>query len=182
LNGTPTDDELLELFQNDPEQAIDLLFRKHYSDLCRRVLRLVKVPEVSEDIAQEVFLDLWRKRERLQVRVSLGAYLVQAARNKALNHLRDHRMDRQSEEITDRQWLVEARALSQLQANDLQERIDALLDRLPERCRLVFVLSRFEELTNKEIAREMGITEKTVENQMNKALRLLRKGLAAYFG
>lgn len=157
-----------------------LMFRTYYTDLCRRVVRILNDPDLAEDIAQDVFLTLWKKRDRLRIDSSLSAYLGRAARNRALNHLRDNPMDQKREELTDEQWLVEATAIQQLHADDLQARVDVLLDSLPERCRLVFVLSRFEELSNKEIARTMEISEKTVENQMNKALRLLRKGLEPF--
>ncbi len=177
----PTDDELLALLQRAPEQGIDLLFRKHYAWLCQRIIRLVKEPALAEDLAQDVFLELWKKREQLRIQASIPAYLARAGRNKALNYLRDHRMDQQREELTDERWLVEAQAVAQLQARDLQDRVDALLDSLPDRCRLVFVLSRFEDLSNREIAQQLGIAEKTVENQMNKALRLMRAGLDSYF-
>ena len=170
----------MQLLKQDSERAIELLFEEYYGDLCRSAYRILPDQHLVEDLVQEVFYELWRRRRRLRIKSSLKAYLRRATRNKTLNYLRDHR--RVYFEPADAQPLPGnlSGALRQLEAAELQELIDQAIDRLPERCRLVFVLSRFEDMTYHEIAEQLEISVKTVENQVSKALRLLRQALAPY--
>ena len=87
-----TNDELVALFQKDKAHAIEVLFRNYYKYVCGVLYPVLKEKEVIEDIAQDVFYDLWRKRDRLDITTSLSAYLKRAAINKALNHIRDQKM------------------------------------------------------------------------------------------
>lgn len=178
---TPYNESTLqELFRNDPEQALEILFREHYADICRAVIRIIPKPEIAEDIAQEVFFELWRKRDSLQVTTSFSAYLRRAARNKSLNYLRDHKVDPEGEDFLPELRERQSDAEKELELQDLQACIDRAIDQLPERCRLVFNLSRFEDMSYQEIADQLGISIKTVENQISKALRLLRESLGPY--
>lgn len=173
-----TDQELLALLSTDGESAIDLIFRKYYSFLCKSVYRIIPDTQITEDLAQEVFYGLWKKREQLKINTSLKAYLKRAALNKALNYIRDQKIDFRNapakEELVSKQDSV----VQELAADNLQQEIDAAIDNLPERCRLVFVLSRFEELSYRQISEQLGISMKTVENQISKALKSLRIALA----
>lgn len=173
-----TDQQLVQLLNENSEQAVELLFRKYYSFLCRSAFRILPDESIVEDLVQEVFYELWRRRGQLQINVSLKAYLRRSIMNRALNYLRDNRKVFSEEE-------EKAASLpdnlpepgQQLEAAQLQELIDRVIDGLPERCRIVFVLSRFEEMSYQEIAEELGISAKTVEHQISKALRLLRDAL-----
>lgn len=100
--------------------------------------------------------------------------------NRALNHLRDQKIRFAEEDAAPVQESYLAGAQQLIEAEQLQSRIDQAIDGLPARCRVIFVLSRFEELSYKEIAEHLDISPKTVENQIAKALRLLREALAAY--
>lgn len=133
-----------------------------------------------EDIAQDVFYELWKKRARLTIKTSLKAYLRRAAMNKALNFIRDQKIKFDDEE---KQAPLESKIPSinqKLEAAELQQLIDQVIDDLPERCRVVFVLSRFEEMSYNEIAKQLDISSKTVENQISKALKILRVRLGDY--
>ncbi|MFK7981422.1 MAG: RNA polymerase sigma-70 factor [Saprospiraceae bacterium] len=175
-----TDEELLALLHTDGESAIDLIFRKYYSFLCKSVYRIIPDTQITEDLAQEVFYEVWRKREQLKINTSLKAYLKRAALNKALNYIRDQKIDFRNapakEELISKQDSI----VQELAANNLQQEIDAAIDNLPERCRLVFVLSRFEEMSYRQIAEQLNISMKTVENQISKALKSLRIALAEH--
>jgi len=172
-----TDQELINSLQKGNEQAMDVLFRRHYSFICRTVYRILKDNNLAEDIAQEVFFGIWKKREQLNISTSVQAYLKRAAINKSLNFIRDQKVKFDDEEkmpvLTSRQSSTQ----QQLEADDLQKMIDQAIDALPEKCRLVFTLSRFEEMTYQEIATELNISIKTVENQISKALKYLRVAL-----
>lgn len=175
-----TDDELLALLLTDGELAIDLIFRKHYSFLCKSVYRIIPDSQITEDLAQEVFYEVWRKRAQLKITTSLRAYLKRAALNKALNYIRDQKIDfrnapAKEELVSKTDSIIEA-----LAADNLQQEINAAIDSLPERCRLVFVLSRFEEMSYRQIAAQLDISMKTVENQISKALKSLRIALAEH--
>ncbi len=177
-----TDQELQELLTKDSEQAIVLIFQRYYSFLCQAVYKIIPDGNLVEDLAQEVFLELWRKREKLQVSTSLRAYLRRAAVNRALNYIRDQKI-RFDEEDRDAPLASSSpSAGQQMEAQELQAAIDLAIDNLPERCRVVFVLSRFEDMSYSEIAGQLGISVKTVENQISKALKLLREALAERLG
>ena len=173
-----SDQELLTLLENDRERGVEALFRHYYELVNRSVYRIIPNRTTAEDVAQEVFLDLWRKRERLNITSSLPAYLRRAARNRALNHIRDQKLKFDDSDEGHLELPSGNISVTQkLAAEDLQRQINAAIDALPERCRIIFALSRFEEMTYKEIAEELSISVKTVENQISKALRLLREAL-----
>lgn len=172
-----TDQQLITSLQNGNDQAMDVLFQRHYSYICRAVYRVLKDYNLAEDIAQEVFLGLWKKRENLNITTSVQAYLKRAAINKSLNFIRDQKVKFDDEEKLPVLTTNQSTTQQQLEADDLQKLIDESIDQLPERCRLVFTLSRFEEMSYQEIATELDISIKTVENQISKALKFLRVAL-----
>ena len=174
------DQAILEQLRKGEEAAIDVLFRKYYTFLCRVVVRVVKDENVAEDLAQEVFFDLWRKRDTLHINTSLKAYIRRAGVNRSLNYIRDQRLPLEDEEKMPDVSARQPNAIDQLETSELKALIDQAIDRLPERCRIVFTLSRFEQLSYKEISDKLGISVKTVENQISKALKLLRANLAPY--
>ena len=174
-----TDKELLELLEKDDELAISLIFRAYYSYLCKVAYKIIPDNNLVEDLSQEVFFELWRKKGSLQVNISLKAYLRRAAVNRALNYIRDQKIKFSDEKPYPLQS-GDAHAGLQMEADELQLRIDESIDSLPERCRIVFVLSRFEDMSYQQIADALDISVKTVENQISKALRLLREALGPF--
>ena len=175
-----TDAELLDLFKADPEKGMEAIFREYYAYVSTIVFRILNDSGAAEDIAQEVFLTIWKKRASFKITSSLKAYLSRAARNKSLNYIRDNRVKTDGSAEMPQLPDYSSRPQKDMEGEDLRKRVTQLIDMLPERCRYVFVLSRFENLTYKEIAGQMGIAEKTVENQISKALKFLKEGLADY--
>lgn len=174
------DSEILERFQARDEGAFDSVFRAYYAQLVGVGLGLLGERATAEDVAQEVLLELWRRRENIVLETSLRAYLVRATRNRALNHLRHERVAREAD--------PEAVGRAQAPAADqdlIEQEMDAAVGQavraLPARCREVFELSRVHGLTYAEIAHALGISIKTVEAQMGKALRAMRERLASWF-
>lgn len=143
-------------------------------------MRIIPDPGIAEDIAQDVFYELWRKRDVLNVNSSFGAYLRRAARNKSLNYIRDRKIKPESEDKIPHRSEGQTDANRKLEVQDLQNSIDRAVGDLPDRCREVFSLSRFEDMSYQEIADKLGISIKTVENQISKALRLLREALGPH--
>ncbi|KAA3638420.1 MAG: RNA polymerase sigma-70 factor [Bacteroidetes bacterium] len=172
-----TDAELIALLRTDDERAVEFLFREHYDYLCGAVYRVLPRAEAVEDLVQEVFFELWRKRHKLQINTSFRAYLRKAAVNKTLNYIRDQRIKTIDVEKAPEPSSRHTEVTEALEGKELQQKIDDAIDELPERCRMVFVLSRFEEKSYKEIAEELDISVKTVENQISKALKHLRQAL-----
>lgn len=127
-----------------------------------------------------MMLELWRRRESLARDTSPQAYLFQSTRNRALNHVRHERVERRGEPILTETADVEASAPAELVEEEIEVALRAAVSELPERCREVFELSRTRGLKYSEIATVLGISVKTVEAQMGKALRSLRVKLAQW--
>lgn len=165
-------------FPQGGERALQVLFDHFYGMVYRRLYVLTGNKETSEELAADVFLDLWRRRENLSPPRSWGAYLTQAATYKAIDHLRKKEPLRVEADPALISLRSEA-ADSELIAAELENRLLSALEALPPQCRHVFALSRFELLSYGEIANTLGISQKTVENQIGKALTRLRKLLLA---
>lgn len=134
-----------------------------------------------EDLAQDVFLKLWEKRETILITTSFQAYLHRMAANEAISHLRRSKKWNEQLEIDELPPLSAAeRSDSPSIEHELRAHIRQAIDRLPERCRAVFLLSRYEELSYREIAEKLDISIKTVENQMGKALKIMREQLKEF--
>ena len=181
MASTTDDQQLLNDLKNGKESALDKLFRSYYAYLCRAVYKVLPDKHIAEDIVQEVFYELWRKRDRLHIKQSISAYLRRAAINKTLNHIRAQKVAVDDEDYLPIHLTNKMPSAQQkLQADELKELINDAIDLLPERCRLIFTLSRHEEMSNKAIAEHLGLSIKTIENQMTKALKLLKEALAPY--
>ena len=159
---------------------MELVFRQYYQDVFLAVVRVVSAADLAEDITQEVMFDFWKNHRRISISTSLRAYLRRAGVNKALNHIRDSKHKWDSDDELEREQSPALNAREQMEHDELENVVDQAIDSLPEKCRLVFVLSRFEELTYQEIADKLGISPKTVENQISRALRILRELLGPY--
>jgi RNA polymerase sigma-70 factor (ECF subfamily) len=177
-----THQDLLDRIRANDKAALEELFHTYYQFVCNSMVRLIKDRNLIEDLAQEVFLRFWQKRDRIQVSSSLKAYLNRMAINEALAHLRSRKF--YAEEVDDeRQSLGTDRSVEESYLHgELADHIREAIDRLPPKCRLVFTLSRYEGLSYKEIAGQLDISVKTVENQMGKALKVLREDLKPYLG
>lgn len=175
------DEDLVRLFKVDPDRALGYMFDRYYQEVCRHIYRIIPVREITEDIAQSIYMELWRKRRDLDIRTSVGAYLHRMAVSRSLNYIRDHKRFQHGKE--DEMASFQDRGPGPLQEmidSELQSVINAAIESLPERCRLVFVLSRFEEMSYREIGEALDISVKTVENQISKALQILRSTLSDY--
>jgi RNA polymerase sigma-70 factor (ECF subfamily) len=152
-------------------------YNVHYKASVQRALRIVNDLPEAEDIVQECMVKLWDRRQDLSKKDNLSLYFRKMVRNRSIDYLRRRiPLDHTAEvmHITEIQT-------DQLEYAELSGSIDDLIDSLPEKCRQIFVLSRFEQMTYKEISEKLNISAKTVENQISRALKTLRKGLGHYF-
>jgi RNA polymerase sigma-70 factor (ECF subfamily) len=174
------DRALLERLKSGDEEAFDSMFRDHYPHLVTFGQSLLRDRTAAEDVAQDVMLELWRRRVELNIQESLRAYLLRATRNRSLNQLRHANVERRAEPHLVGEESVNASGASKLVASELRNALTEAVAELPPGCREVFQLSRGQGLRYAEIASTLGISVKTVESQMGKALRHLRTRLAAW--
>lgn len=174
------DRELLERVRAGNDAAYDEVFRSWYPTLVRVAMALVRDSDAAEEVAQDVMHELWRRRETLDPAASLRAYLLRSVRNRALNHLRHLRVRRESEAEVELLYDEPLTADQPIVARELAQAVQAAFEELPPRCREVFELSRIRGLKYAEIAEALGISQKTVEAQMGKALRVMRDRLSGW--
>lgn len=169
-----SDAEWVRRIRSGDVAAYETLFRAVAPGLSAFLSRYIGSVAGADDLIQDLFLAVWTRRATLEVRGSLRTYLFIAARNRALNYLKHERVeDRFRAALLERSDALDASAPSEsefLTALELQRAIDAL----PPRCRLIFTLSRQDDLSYGQIAARLGISVKTVEVQMGRALKRLR--------
>ena len=175
-----SDLDLLERLRAGDEQAFDTIFRTWYPALVRLAERMLRDRGVAEEIAQDVMLELWRRKDRLQAEGSPQAYLFQSTRNRALNHLRHLRVEQQAVPHLAGDSPSSPSASHELVNAEIQEALRTAIGDLPPRCRQVFELSRVRGLRYAEIAQTLGVSVKAVEAQMGRALKSLRERLAPW--
>lgn len=168
--------------ENDASSVhlIEMLFRSYYKPLCKFIYQITRNAEQAEDVAQDVFMKLWQKREQLDEGLSIKSYLYKSAYNTALNLVNREKKKQVMDDEDHLNRADQSQADSNLNYEEIQTEINKAIESLPLKCKTVFLLSRKEELSNKEIAKVMDISIKTVENQMTKALSTLRKELQPY--
>lgn len=173
--------ELLEAFSNGDNAAFEKLFKAYYEPACRYVIRIIRDSDTTEEIVQATFVNLWEKRDLIRSDISFKSYVFRAAYNTALNYIK-HRKVVSSYVAKKQDRIVELQQnfVSHQPDFELQKRIKDALNDLPPQCQRVFRLSREEGLKYHEIADELGISKKTVEVHMGKALKLLRASLKDY--
>lgn len=178
---TPQEDtRLLKKLKQGDNQAFRALFDSYYKYLVVTVNNILGDSETARDLAQDVLAELWKRRTQMQSGVNLKAYLRRAAINKTLNYIKARRLSFNEPEKSDIQATNQPSAQQLLERDDLKEIINDAIASLPEKCRMVFLLCRLEKLSHKEIAKKLNISTKTVENQMTKSLKILRKAIQPY--
>lgn len=163
-------------------KAFEALFRTYAEDLCGFAAQHVDDPAAAEDIVQSVFCDLWERRADWRPRVSVKAYLFRAVRNTALDRLKHRRVEQawEDEEKCGGPAPGPRTPVEALQHRELKQAMQQAIEELPERRRLVYRMARQQGMSYEEIAAALEITQKTVENQMGRALKTLRERLSAF--
>ncbi|WP_299463312.1 RNA polymerase sigma-70 factor [Mucilaginibacter sp.] len=171
------DSELLALLRLDDRKAFEMLYNKYSPKIYHVAYNLFRDKAICEDLVQELFIDLWTKRNNLNIS-SLEWYLKVAIKNRVLMYIRTKKatLDLSAIAMLTEKYTADSKLLQ----NDISTILENNVERLPEKCRQIFTLSRKEYLSNKEIASRLNISIKTVENQMTIALRYLRAGLTDY--
>lgn len=177
-----SDGALVDGIKGGDQFAIKELFRRYYGGLCRFTYRFVRSKDDVEDIVESAFEKLWLNRERLDSSKSIRAFLFKSVKNRAYDYLREKANDLVSLEAGQIETRSGSDPVKDLVDQDLAKAISEAVEALPKKCKIVFTLSRQEGLTYAEIAEVLGISERTVENQVSRAFRHLRKRLKGYIG
>ena len=170
----------VEAINADTSIAFERVFKEHFKGLHSYAFTIVRDDADAEEIVQNVFYKLWERREQMAELQSVNAYLYRAVYNESLNYLKHQKVKMAYQAHATHHSAQEAGAADSASLKELEAKIQVAMNDLPEQCRTVFQLSRFEELKYREIAERLGISVKTVENQMGKALKILRNKLAEY--
>lgn len=173
-----SDPEIFQRIKKGDEVAFSCLFDGYYSSLCFFAAKFLNDLDLARSLVQQLFVDLWLNREKVEIKQSVKSYLFQSVKNRCIDHLRKEKINIgmsapafELNQIPFRDLVEEA---------ELNERINASINKLPEKCREIFLLCRFEGLKYAEIAQKMNISVKTVEMQMGIALKRLRESLSDY--
>jgi RNA polymerase sigma-70 factor, ECF subfamily len=176
-----TDQQYLSALKTGDITAFEMLFRNYYQPLCNYAYTFVQDRDEAEEIVQSTFMSVWEKRDALEIRTAVRPYLYAMVRNACLNVIKHEKVKQVhvAGELAVAERSIES-VTRTVMAAELEDKIQEALLKLPEQCRLVFKLSRFEELKYAEIATQLNISVKTVENQMGKALKIMRDQLSDY--
>jgi len=179
LNSTLNQDQILiDRLRDGDELALTELYNKFWQALFMSAYNVIKDKELCEDIIQDIFMNIWHNREKIEIHISLKGYMYACARYQVFNHLRKNKGKIHVELFDD----LEKRFLSttpetQFMHDELVQQLNKIIESLPEKCQAVYKLSREEQLSHKEIAERLNISTKTVENHITKALHTIRSSM-----
>lgn len=170
-----TDDALQQLLRCGDPPAFDEVYRRYWKMLAQYAYKLTGCKKEVSDIVQDVFVSLWRRRQEFTPSGALKPYLFKCVRNLSLRYLEKNiHQKKYFESLAAFAQQLQVSDVRVAEANDLEEKLNGAVARLPEKMRDVFMLSRYEHLSHREIARKLGIAETTVKKQVSNALKLLR--------
>jgi RNA polymerase sigma-70 factor (family 1) len=176
-----SDQQVFLAIQSGQTPAFEMLFKTYYQPLCRYATSYLKDADGAEEIVQAAFIGLWEKRKSITIETSLKSYLYRAIRNSCLNELKHEQVKQKYFANESLKGEAQSAPADHLAIHEeLEDKIRAAIQTLPEQCRLIFTMSRFEELKYQEIADQLNLSVKTVENQMGKALKIMRVQLKEY--
>lgn len=168
------------IFKVETKQDFEILFNTHYSNLCAYANNFLKDVDAAEEVVQEILFKLWTNRDSITITTSIQSYLFRSVRNASLNLLKhinvredykvQHEYEMQNTISTEDEMIV----------SELEQKIRSAIDRLPIERKKIFIMSRYDGLKYSEIAEKLNLSVSTIENQMVKALKLLREELIDY--
>lgn len=173
-----SDRGLLLSVRDDDQTAFKEIYKRYWSKLFIYCYNVLHKKDVCEDIIQEVFADLWTRKKSLHIE-NVSAYLYQAVKFQIFKQFRQRKLiDHYSLEFDN--FISDHKIEETLEYSELHNRVDKLISELPEQRRIIFKLSRNEELSNKEIASQLQISIQTVKNQISNALKSIRKSIKSF--
>jgi RNA polymerase sigma-70 factor, ECF subfamily len=161
------------------EANFEILFKNNFKELCRFASKYIKDVETVKEIVQDTFVNLWSKKESLDMNLQIKSYLITSVKNRCLNYIRNNKkfiedfseIENYDIEYEENDFLIE---------EELNIKIESSIAELPQKCKEIFIMNRYENLKYLEIADKLSISVKTVEAHMSKALKHMRIKLAEY--
>ncbi|HEY0176287.1 MAG TPA: RNA polymerase sigma-70 factor [Pedobacter sp.] len=175
-----SDMDLVDRLNHDDRYAFDELYNRYWRDLYTAAFYIIKDQDAAMDLCQDIFIWIWQRRGNLRIQ-NMRAYLKTAMKYKAANFIRHGKVKESFFTKIESLGELEPAENDELEVKELRQMIREFAKGLPERCGQIFQMSRFEELSNKEIASKMAISEKTVENQLTLALKKLKISLGRIY-
>jgi RNA polymerase sigma-70 factor (ECF subfamily) len=173
-----TNELLLNHFKSGNQKAFRTLFDQYWEDMFCKANSILRNRDAAQDVVQEIWIHLWNQREKLEVS-HFEAYIFRSVSYGCYKYLRDNKFNDSQLKIIDTLQLSNAEVENQHNLEATQKVIDQSLEELSPRCQQIFTLSRIEEVPNEEIAMQLGISKRSVENQVSLALKVIRRHLAA---
>ncbi len=172
---------LIRHLKEGSETAYEILFKEYYLRLVMYAYRFLGDLELSKELVQDLFVTLFEKRESLHIQSSLASYLYKAVHNRSLNYIQAQKSKlNYTNHILNNAETLDDSIEQEMGRTELESALLEAIGELPERCRLIFKLNRFEGLSNSEIAQKLALSKRTVETQISKAIKLLRIRLMPY--
>lgn len=175
-----SDTELFRLVKSEERGAFEALYQRHWPDLVAAAYRKLQSFQKAEDIVQDLFVHFYQRRQMVEFTVSMRAYLHQALKYRIINEFRAENVRNAYRQRTFFYAVCRNDFVDELESKDLGRRIEKIADSLPEKCREVFLLSRMQCLSNKDISADLHISVSTVEKHIGKALKTFRQNLHEY--
>ena len=175
---------LLNGIKNKDDSAFEMLYKLAFPDLCNFAATFLKNKEIAKEIVQETFIKIWEKRDTLTIDTTLKGYLFRSVNNNCINYLKKNRKflrlsDVEQNEILEHYSMaslnVDPTAIDRLISEEFERKIQDCINELPEQCKKVFLLSRHENLSYSQIAKELDLSENTIKTQIKRALQKLRE-------
>jgi RNA polymerase sigma-70 factor (family 1) len=171
-------DRIIAALANDNEAPVEELFNYYYPRLFNFSGKFLKIEDGIDDIIQEVFVKIWQNRKKINSASTFNSLIFTITRNLLLNELRSRlNNEKTRDEIRSFSMAQEYSSTDEIEYKDVKEKVDQLINNLPERQKEIFILSRIEGLSHKEIAEKLGINTKTVEYHITLAVKHLKENL-----
>ena len=177
------ENKIIESLKKGNEKSFELIFKTYYSRLCTYAFNYTKQLEVAEDIVKDTFINIWNKKEKLDIKFTLSGYLFRSVHNSCINYLKREKRKNTTLSFDDlsnidlklKQPISTDYPLANILVKEMENQIYEQIEKLPKQCKEIFVLSRLENLPHKKIAKKLNISENTVKVQIYRALIKLRK-------
>lgn len=174
------DHQIMAAIRDGNEQVFQKLFYDHYGPLYRNAFQYVNDAQVAEELVQDAFVNFWEKRLQFQLKTSIKAYLFVSVRNLSLNYLKSRYANAKSLHIAATE-VLESKTTATDHAQELEHLLQKGIDLLPEKCKIIFNLSRGSGMTYQEIATELGVSKETVKSQIKIAIKKLQQILKEHW-
>jgi len=183
-----TEKELLQLLKDGNEEAVKFIFEQYYESLCLYAESITKNHQVAEEIVEDIFIHIWINAKETSIVLSVKNYLYRSTHNnciKYLNKLKTEKKVFDSVDYTLKDYeilhpLNDSYPISNLIAEEMEKKAGEILETLPDQCKEIFTLNRFENLSYAEIAIKLNVTVGTVKTQMSRAFHKFREGLKEF--